>query len=100
MEAASTSETSVNFYQTTQRYNLEDSRIQRHVCTKVWTNIDLLSCYTRKKENIYSIYTLLPYLVKRKRTDALTYLSQRLFSCLYVQHRFFKGRSICKFIVS
>jgi hypothetical protein len=28
MEAASTSETSVNFYQTTRRYNPEDSHLQ------------------------------------------------------------------------
>jgi hypothetical protein len=31
-EAASTSETSVNFYQTTPRYNLEDSHI--HACRR------------------------------------------------------------------
>jgi hypothetical protein len=30
MEAASTSETSVNFFQTTQRNNPEDSRLQIH----------------------------------------------------------------------
>jgi hypothetical protein len=30
MEAASTSETSVKFYQTTQRYNPEDSHLQTH----------------------------------------------------------------------
>jgi hypothetical protein len=30
MEAASTSETSVNFYQTTRRYNPEDSHLQTH----------------------------------------------------------------------
>jgi hypothetical protein len=30
MEAASTSETSVNFYQTTQRYNPEDSHLRTH----------------------------------------------------------------------
>jgi hypothetical protein len=38
MEAASTSETSVNFYQTTQRNNPEDSRLRKdtsgiHDCT-------------------------------------------------------------------
>jgi hypothetical protein len=32
MEAASTSETSVNFYQTTQRNNLEDSHLHAHRC--------------------------------------------------------------------
>jgi hypothetical protein len=30
MEAASTSETSVNFYQTTRRYNPEDSHLRTH----------------------------------------------------------------------
>jgi hypothetical protein len=30
MEAARTSETSVNFYQTTQRYNPEDSHLHTH----------------------------------------------------------------------
>jgi hypothetical protein len=30
MEAASTSEMSVNFYQTTQRYNPEDSHLHTH----------------------------------------------------------------------
>jgi hypothetical protein len=30
MEAASTSETSVNFYQTKRRYNPEDSRLRTH----------------------------------------------------------------------
>jgi hypothetical protein len=30
MEAARTSETSVNFYQTTQRYNPEDSHLRTH----------------------------------------------------------------------
>jgi hypothetical protein len=33
MEAASTSETSVNFYQTTQRYNREDRHFHVHVVT-------------------------------------------------------------------
>jgi hypothetical protein len=35
MEAASTSETLVNFYQTTQRYNPEDS----HLCTHRLENL-------------------------------------------------------------
>jgi hypothetical protein len=32
MEAASTYETLVNFYQTTRRYNPEDSNIRTHLC--------------------------------------------------------------------
>jgi hypothetical protein len=32
MEAARTSETTVNFYQTTRRYNPEDSHIRTHPC--------------------------------------------------------------------
>jgi hypothetical protein len=32
MEAARTSETLVNFYQTTQRYNPEDSHLHTHCC--------------------------------------------------------------------
>jgi hypothetical protein len=32
MEAANTSETSVNFYQTTRRYNPQDSHLHSHSC--------------------------------------------------------------------
>jgi hypothetical protein len=41
MEAASTSETSVNFYQTTRRYNTEDSHV-----------------HTRRRENLKSYLEL------------------------------------------
>jgi hypothetical protein len=37
MEAASTSETSVNFYQTTRRYNPEDSNLHTHCCENLKT---------------------------------------------------------------
>jgi hypothetical protein len=43
MEAASTSETSVNFHQTTQRNNPEDS----HLPTIPWSKIILLSFYNQ-----------------------------------------------------
>jgi hypothetical protein len=46
MEAASTSETSVNFYQTTRRYNPEDSHL-----------------HTRRRENLKSYNTMLIYVL-------------------------------------
>jgi hypothetical protein len=49
MEAASTSETSVNFYQTTRRNNPEDSHLQHFSTTKInWLKLlkDIIPVYT------------------------------------------------------
>jgi hypothetical protein len=45
MEAARTSETLVNFYQTTRRYNPEDGRLHTHRCEnlKSFCSQDILS---------------------------------------------------------
>jgi hypothetical protein len=42
MEAARTSETLVNFYQTTRRYNLEDSHLQYFTCLSVSVCLSVL----------------------------------------------------------
>jgi hypothetical protein len=45
MEAASTSETSVNFYQTTRRYNPEESYLQvGHIVTIGLLRVNCLTC--------------------------------------------------------
>jgi hypothetical protein len=53
MEAASTSETSVNFYRTTQRYSPEDSHLRNSIqfssLIKVFTNIKQISGRKRIK---------------------------------------------------
>jgi hypothetical protein len=41
MEAARTSETLVNFYQTTRRYNPEDSHLRTHRRVNLKTNINI-----------------------------------------------------------
>jgi hypothetical protein len=52
MEAARTSETSVNFYQTTQRYNPEDSHLRTHRHENLksyheqWSSGELMFCTT------------------------------------------------------
>jgi hypothetical protein len=48
MKAASTAETSVNFYQTTRRYNPEDSRLQ---CLKYLLNFNIYQNYTGISQN-------------------------------------------------
>jgi hypothetical protein len=49
MEAASTSETSVNFYQTTRRYNPEDSHLRTRRRENLKSYIDLLVCDQDKR---------------------------------------------------
>jgi hypothetical protein len=43
MEAASTSEMSVNFYQTTHRNNLEDSHLERTLFIYIKQDIEILA---------------------------------------------------------
>jgi hypothetical protein len=45
MEAASTSETMVNFYQTTQRYNPEDSHLR--TLSRLYLSLDVPLCSLR-----------------------------------------------------
>jgi hypothetical protein len=51
MEAASISETSLNFYQTTQRYNTEDSHLQ--ICNKLTSGLKGLKTYNEIGLNAY-----------------------------------------------
>jgi hypothetical protein len=56
MEAASTSETSVNFYQITRRNNRDDSHLQDHVCLISWINWHTTSVYTYEYPQVYTLY--------------------------------------------
>jgi hypothetical protein len=42
MEAARSSETLVNFYQTTWRYNPEDSHLQLHICLTSAADLNMM----------------------------------------------------------
>jgi hypothetical protein len=61
MEAASTSETLVNFYQTTRRYNPEDSHLHRQTCkitaegTLVPAVVDLFRGEKKKTDKVRKI---------------------------------------------
>jgi hypothetical protein len=57
MEAASTSETSVNFYQTTQRYNPEDSHLhtRRHENLKSYLMMTDLNYFDTPTEIIHDV---------------------------------------------
>jgi hypothetical protein len=51
MEAARTSETLVNFYQTTQRYNPEDSHLHTHCCENLKSYMNKVDFFIQKKLN-------------------------------------------------
>jgi GrpB-like predicted nucleotidyltransferase (UPF0157 family) len=52
MEAASTSETSVNVYQTTGRYNPEFSHFHIRRREKLKSHVAILDCYFRHKNSV------------------------------------------------
>jgi hypothetical protein len=62
MEAASTSETAVNIYQTTQRYNPEDSHFHTHHCENLKSYlilhlIPLNTVHYLQHNAVHSLYT-------------------------------------------
>jgi hypothetical protein len=54
MEAAGTSETLVNFYQTTQCYNPEDSHLHTHRRENLKSNPEDSHLHTRRRKNLKS----------------------------------------------
>jgi hypothetical protein len=51
MEAVRTSETLVNFYQTTRRYNPEDSHLRLEECPAIWVTVTV-SAAERWERNV------------------------------------------------
>jgi hypothetical protein len=55
MKAARTSETSVNFYQTTWRYNPEDSRLRTH-CRENLKSYNVIELFSMESTDGRSLY--------------------------------------------
>jgi hypothetical protein len=98
MEAASTSETSVNFYQTTWCYNLEDSQL--HTCCrenlKSYSVLLLPKVFVRKKIEIYSFCTDASYSRSETTSLMITVVNifqfferyQWMFGCVFSQNQY------------
>jgi hypothetical protein len=73
IRAASTSETSVNFYQTTRRYNPEDEKGKiQHTKWLLSEKHSLDNLHTRRRENLKSYPRFISYLQQKCLTHETT----------------------------